>query len=67
MLYDNQQDPYQLTNLVGDKAHLAIQADLDSRLRRRLSRMGDEFRPGMDYINRWGYVVDDTKTMSYTQ
>ncbi len=30
-----------------------------------LERTGDEFEPGMNYINRWNYVVDDTETIPY--
>ena len=67
LLYDNQEDPYQLQNLVSKgPAHAHLVRELDAWLQRRLDAMGDEFLPGMDYIKRWGYPVDETGTVPYT-
>jgi arylsulfatase A-like enzyme len=58
LLYDNAADPFQLHNLCGLPAHAALQADLDSRLRRLLEQRGDAFLPGESYVRQWGYDVD---------
>ncbi|WP_406603763.1 sulfatase family protein [Neolewinella aquimaris] len=66
LLFDNEQDPYQMTNLVDDAEHTALRKELDSLLQDRLTAQGDEFRPGMDYIAEWGYPVNETGTVPYT-
>ncbi len=58
LLFDNQKDPYQLHNLVGQPQAVKLQAELDARLQRRLQRDGDEFLPGPAYVVRWGYQTD---------
>jgi len=35
------------------------------RLQKRLVQLDDEFRPGMDYIRKWGYRVDATGTVPF--
>jgi arylsulfatase A-like enzyme len=65
LLYDNESDPYQLTNLVGNPAVAALQAELDTLLEQRLSERGDRFLPGMEYIRQWQYPVDETGTVPY--
>ena len=66
LLYDNEADPWQMANLVGRPQAEALCAQLDAWLQRRLRRIGDEFRPGMDYIRQWCYPVDATGTVPYT-
>ncbi len=66
LLFDNEHDPYQLENLVEAPAHAALVRELDDRLQRRLDAQGDEFLPGLEYIRRWGYPVDETGTVPYT-
>jgi len=66
LLYDNERDPHQFENLIARKEYAGVRADLDNRLRSRLDRMGDQFLPGMDYIRKWGYLVDETETVTYT-
>ncbi|MDZ4796697.1 MAG: sulfatase [Bryobacteraceae bacterium] len=50
LLYDNQTDPYQMKNLV------ALNPELRSRMDRKLDAMlkkaGDEFLPGVSYVER---------------
>ncbi len=65
LFFDNEKDPYQMTNLVGNAEYLELQSDLDQRLSERLIENGDEFLPGMDYIKKWGYPVDSTGTVPY--
>jgi len=67
LLFDNRKDPYQMNNLVGNGEYASLQTDLEKRLTKRLAETGDEFLPGMDYIEKWGYPVDETGTVPYTQ
>lgn len=66
LLFDNEKDPYQLHNVVGEPAYAAEKAKLEAELKRKLAAAGDEFRPGADYIAKWGYKVNATGTMPYT-
>jgi arylsulfatase A-like enzyme len=66
LLYDNERDPYQLDNLCNKPEHTALQTDLDSRLSQKLHETNDEFLSGWDYIKKWGYEVDDSGTVRYT-
>jgi len=66
LLFDNNKDPYQMNNLVAKTEYLSLQNDLDNKLMERLKETGDEFLPGMEYIRRWGYTVDETGTVPYT-
>jgi arylsulfatase A-like enzyme len=67
LLYDNQADPYQQQNLVGDPKFDSLRADLDSQLTRQLQRCHDEFLPGQEYVKKWGYVTDSHGTVPYKQ
>ena len=67
LLFDNEKDPYQLDNLVGKPEHAKLQAELDARLKQKLAEARDEFRPGADYIAKWGYKVDASGTMPYAK
>ena len=66
VLYDNTEDPYQLENLVDRPGSLPMRQKLDALLDRMLGESGDAFLPGMDYIEQWGYRVDDNGTVPYT-
>ena len=66
LLYDNDADPYQLRNLADDPEHLNLRDELEKRLQKKLDQQRDEFLPGMDYINKWGYCVDENGTVPYT-
>jgi arylsulfatase A-like enzyme len=63
LLFDNETDPYQLDNLVGRAELAALQAELAATLQALRTRYGDEFLPGMEYVRRWGYEVDETGTI----
>jgi hypothetical protein len=43
-----------------------LQDELEKQLSHRLKETGDEFLPGMEYIKKWGYPVDETGTVPYT-
>jgi len=69
LLYDNQNDPYQLNNLLlgGISSEIIQLADsLDHELQKKLVERHDHFLPGMDYIQKWGYTVDKRGTVPYT-
>ena len=65
LLYDNQQDPHQLENLVGRADHASLEQKLEGLLREKLRQTGDDFRPGADYIEKWGYPVNASGTVPY--
>jgi arylsulfatase A-like enzyme len=66
LLYDNEHDPYQLDNLCNKPEHAALQASLDALLSKRLKATNDEFLSGGDYVRKWGYEVDESGTVRYT-
>jgi arylsulfatase A-like enzyme len=55
LLYDNEQDPLQLSNLVDDAGTRGLRDGLDARLQRLLDARGDRFLPGCEYLAQWGY------------
>ncbi len=67
LLFDNINDPYQMNNLIGIEEFVRLQNDLEKQLANRLKETEDEFLAGMDYIKKWGYPVDETGTVPYTQ
>jgi len=67
LLYDNERDPSQLDNLCGRPEHADLQKHLDEILKKRLQETHDEFRPADDYLKAWGYKVDETGAVPYTQ
>ena len=52
LLYDNQADPYQKQNLVGNSRYRDLQAGLERTLDKKLKAAGDEFLPGARYVER---------------
>lgn len=66
LLYDNISDPYQMDNMVGRSDAKELQSELDYKLTNLLQRYGDTFLPGDEYLRQWGYVVDATGTVPYT-
>ena len=65
LLFDNEQDPYQMKNLCNQPVHAELQARLDWQLKKKLKEQGDEFLPGPVYLERWGYKVDAGGTVPY--
>lgn len=65
LLFDNKQDPYQMNNLVGVAGQEGLQKEMDDLLKRKLKEEHDDFRPGAEYIAKWGYQVDKNGTMPY--
>ncbi len=67
LLYDNENDRYQQHNLIGEAKHAALKSDLDGRLNQELKLRKDEFRPGKEYLQKWGYQTDAKGTVPYTR
>jgi arylsulfatase A-like enzyme len=65
LLFDNLSDPFQRTNLVASAANAPLRSELDALLRRKLAERKDEFRPGPEYIAKWGYTVNANGTVPY--
>jgi len=65
LLFDNQKDPFQRSNLVADAKHSRVRMQLDGQLQQKLSEQNDAFRPGPEYIAKWGYKVDATETVPF--
>lgn len=63
LLYDNQNDPYQLKNLINDPEYAEIQSGLENQLQEILSHRGDEFKEGKYYMEKWGYDWDGTDSI----
>ena len=66
LLYDNIADPYQLNNLVNQSEYAAAQASLEQQLNQLLAEYRDDFLPGLSYIEKWNYPIDETGTVPYT-
>lgn len=59
MLYDNREDPYQLTNLIDDAAHAETRDHLDGLMRAHMAAIDDEFLTREEYYERLGIEFDD--------
>jgi len=65
LLFDNQEDPYQLTNLVNRPESQAIQERLDAVLQDKLRQRSDTFEENTALLERWGYPYNETGTVPY--
>jgi arylsulfatase A-like enzyme len=65
LLFDNQTDPQQMTNLVGKTEFSTLQSELDATLKRKLAEAHDEFLPASDYIRKWKYLINSDGTVPY--
>ncbi len=66
LLYDNDVDPYQMNNLAHNPEFAGVRDKLDQALSAKLDANADEFLSGMEYINKWGYTVDENGTVPYS-
>ena len=57
LLYDNEEDPYQLENLCNRPEMRAVQTHLDDVLSDLLEEQNDEFATGHELLDRWGYEM----------
>lgn len=65
LLYDNESDPYQLHNLVGEKGYAELHAAMEKSLQEKLTLQHDEFLPGSAYVRQWGYRVNADGAVPY--
>jgi arylsulfatase A-like enzyme len=65
LLFNNEKDPFQLNNLVNQVEYKKLQKSLEKALQKELAKRKDDFLPGMDYIKKWNYFVDETETVPY--
>lgn len=65
LLFDNVADPFQMNNLIDKPEHQKLQKTLDKKLNKELQKRNDEFLPGMEYVKKWNYLVDETETVPY--
>lgn len=65
LMFDNLSDPLQMNNLAGNEKYNVAQRKLDKLLVKALKERNDDFRPGMEYVAKWNYVVDETETVPY--
>ena len=65
LMYDDQADPLQMTNLVGIAQHAQLQKQLDEKLWAELARIGDDFRPGEYYRQKFGFEVNKIGEIPY--
>jgi arylsulfatase A-like enzyme len=65
LLYDNENDPYQMTNLVGVVAHAELQNELERTLQAKLAMTKDEFLTKDQYLKEWGYTVNRYGSIPY--
>ncbi len=67
LLYDNEADPYQMSNLIDLPEHAELQARLEGELQALLTERRDQFLTGDEYVKRWGHTVDEkTGTVPYS-
>jgi len=57
LLYDNQEDPYQMKNLVNNPEFADLQDRLDSELHRQLKQNNDSLTTSEEACEKWGYQV----------
>lgn len=58
LLYDNDRDPYQLTNLCCEPKYRDLRIWLDKLLNEKLEETNDRFLTGQEYMRLWDYEWD---------
>lgn len=66
-LFDNDRDPYQMHNLVGEDDYKSLVISFDSLLEQELVESKDQFLSGLEYAKRWNYELDETETVPYSR
>jgi len=65
LMYDNQSDPCQLKNLVGNTNYSELQKELEAELQKKLKKTGDKLLPKEHYIKEWGYKTNKSGAVGY--
>ena len=59
VLFDNEEDPWQLNNLAGNTEYEELEKDLQGKLMERLQVLGEDgLYPREHYIRKWGYHIE---------
>ena len=66
LLFDNQTDPLQMTNLIRDASSSSLASQLNDLLTRKLRDAHDDFLPSTAYIKKWGYITSPGGTVPYS-
>jgi len=64
-LFDMDNDPLQMKNLVDSAEHKALQEQLELELQRELAKVGDDFMPRQYYIDKWNYKLNESGHIPY--
>lgn len=59
LLYDNQEDPFQLVNRIDDPGCTSVAVDLEQAMRAHMTAIGDELLPKERYYERFCIKVDE--------
>jgi arylsulfatase A-like enzyme len=65
LMYDNEVDPYQMKNLIGDSEYIGLQKKLEGILQTKLDQTGDKLLPKQHYLEEWGYTVERGGNIPY--
>jgi arylsulfatase A-like enzyme len=65
LLYDNEADPYQIDNLIGQPAYTDLQQRMENLLQAMMAERGDELAPALVFLDRYGYEVDRAGAVPY--
>jgi hypothetical protein len=52
---------------VVDAKYEQIRNKLELKLSHLLAQSNDQFLPGLEYIEKWNYVIDETGTVPYVK
>jgi arylsulfatase A-like enzyme len=58
LLYDNHNDPYQMTNLIDDPGYSGVARELEEEMSAHMARIDDRFLPKEEYYRIYGLEVD---------
>lgn len=58
LLYDNREDPYQMTNLIDAPEHEETRRHLENLMQAHMDTIGDQFLPKEAYYERYGIQLD---------
>ena len=58
LMYDNENDQYQMNNLAGKPEHIKLQRRMEAKLTAMLAEVNDDFPTGEEAIARFGHTKD---------
>jgi len=65
LMYDNEQDPYQMNNLIESGDRPELQQELDQKLQAKLKETGDAFLGPKESLKAWGYHFGKKHAIPY--